>query len=113
MGESPRWHDGRLWLSDWGAGEILALDAAGEAEVMARVAALPFCFDFLPDGRLLVVSGARAAAAPRARRLARDARRPDRASRRRRGTTSSSTPTATPTSAAPASTSPVASSRPA
>jgi sugar lactone lactonase YvrE len=57
MGESPRWHDGRLWLSDWGTGEILALDDAGEAEVMARLPALPFCFDFLPDGRLLVVSG--------------------------------------------------------
>jgi sugar lactone lactonase YvrE len=57
MGESPRWHDGRLWLSDWGTGEILALDDTGEAEVMARLPALPFCFDFLPDGRLLVVSG--------------------------------------------------------
>jgi sugar lactone lactonase YvrE len=57
MGESPRWHDGRLWLSDWGTGEIVALDDAGGAEVMARVPALPFCFDFLPDGRLLVVSG--------------------------------------------------------
>ena len=30
MGESPRWHDGRLWLSDWGTGEVLALDDAGE-----------------------------------------------------------------------------------
>jgi sugar lactone lactonase YvrE len=57
MGESPRWHDGRLWLSDWGTGEILALDDTGGDEVMARVPALPFCFDFLPDGRLLVVSG--------------------------------------------------------
>ena len=57
MGESPRWHGGRLWLSDWGTGEILALDDAGEAEVMARLPGLPFCFDFLPDGRLLVVSG--------------------------------------------------------
>jgi sugar lactone lactonase YvrE len=57
MGESPRWHDGRLWLSDWGTGEILALAGDGTAEVMARVARLPFCFDFLPDGRLLVVDG--------------------------------------------------------
>jgi hypothetical protein len=24
MGESPRWHDGRLWFSDWGAQEIIA-----------------------------------------------------------------------------------------
>lgn len=21
FGESPRWHDGLLWVSDWGAGE--------------------------------------------------------------------------------------------
>jgi sugar lactone lactonase YvrE len=26
IGESPRWHDGRLWLSNWGTGEIVAVD---------------------------------------------------------------------------------------
>jgi sugar lactone lactonase YvrE len=58
MGESPRWHEGRLWLSDWGAQEIIAVDRAGNSEVMLRVPfALPFCIDWLPDGRLLVVSG--------------------------------------------------------
>jgi sugar lactone lactonase YvrE len=58
MGESPRWHDGRLWVSDWGAGEILAMDADGSAShVVARVAGMPFCFDFGPDGRMLVVDG--------------------------------------------------------
>jgi sugar lactone lactonase YvrE len=58
MGESPRWHDGRLWVSDWGAGEILVMDADGSrAEVVARVDGLPFCFDFLPDGRALIVHG--------------------------------------------------------
>ncbi len=58
MGESPRWHEGRLWFSDWGAQEIIAVDPAGNSEVMLRVPfALPFCIDWLPDGRLLVVSG--------------------------------------------------------
>ncbi len=58
MGESPRWHDGRLWVSDWGAGEILAIeDDGGSSEVVARVEGMPFCFDFLPDGRMLVVEG--------------------------------------------------------
>jgi sugar lactone lactonase YvrE len=59
FGESPRWHAGRLWFADWGAGEILAVDAAGAAEVVLRVdfPAFPLCFDWLPDGRLLVVSG--------------------------------------------------------
>jgi sugar lactone lactonase YvrE len=55
--ESPRWHDGRLWVSDWFAGEILAVDLAGESEVMTHVSSFPICFDWLPDGRLLIVSG--------------------------------------------------------
>jgi sugar lactone lactonase YvrE len=59
FGESPRWHDGRLWLSDWGAGQVLRLDADGSHEVVAAVASFPMCIDFLPDGRLLVVDSAR------------------------------------------------------
>src|SRR6266568_7319229 len=55
--ESPRWHDGRLWFSDWMAQEIIAVDLDGRSEVIARVESLPFCIDWLPDGRLLVTSG--------------------------------------------------------
>jgi sugar lactone lactonase YvrE len=58
LGESPRWHDDRLWLCDWGAGEVIAVDPAGTSEVMTRVQAFPFCIDWLPDGRLLVVAAA-------------------------------------------------------
>ena len=29
MGESPRWHDGRFWMCDWLAGEVLAFSADG------------------------------------------------------------------------------------
>src|SRR5215831_10373863 len=58
MGESPRWHDGRLWFSDWGAQEIVATDLEGNREVVLRVPfILPFSIDWLPDGRLVVVSG--------------------------------------------------------
>ena len=58
MGESPRWHEDRLWLSDWGAQEIVATDLDGNSEVVVRTPfALPFCIDWLPDGRLLIVSG--------------------------------------------------------
>ena len=58
IGESARWHDGRLWLSNWGAQEVLAVDLDGKAEVMATVpTTLPFSIDWLPDGRLLVVAG--------------------------------------------------------
>lgn len=57
FGESPRWHEDRLWFSDWGTQEVVAVDLAGEREVVARVPSSPFCIDWLPDGRLLVVSG--------------------------------------------------------
>src|SRR5215468_1309366 len=57
LGESPRWHDDRLWFSDWGAHEVIAIDLAGKSEVIARVPSLPFCIDWLPDGHLLIVSG--------------------------------------------------------
>ncbi len=60
--ESPRWHDGRIWFSDWIAGEIIAVSPDdGRAEVIVTHPSLPLCFDFLPDGRLLVVSGPEAA----------------------------------------------------
>ncbi len=58
FGESPRWHDGRLWFSDWGAQQIVAVDPRGTREVVLDVdfPSFPMCFDFLPDGRMLVVS---------------------------------------------------------
>jgi sugar lactone lactonase YvrE len=56
FGESPRWRDGRLWFSDWGAQEIVAVDPEGRSEVIVHMPSSPFCIDWLPDGRLLVVS---------------------------------------------------------
>ena len=58
FGESPRWHDGRLWFSDWGAHQVIALGPDGRHEVVATVPSFPMCIDFLPDGRLLVVDSA-------------------------------------------------------
>ena len=58
FGESPRWHDGRLWVCNWGTGEIVAVDADGNSEIVLIVpAVLPYSIDWLPDGRLLVISG--------------------------------------------------------
>ena len=54
--ESPRWHGDRLYFSDWSAGEVLAVDLAGDSEVIARVKSLPLCTAWLPDGRLVIVS---------------------------------------------------------
>jgi sugar lactone lactonase YvrE len=58
FGESPRWHDGQVWFSDWGANQVIALDADGSHRVVVTVRSFPMCIDFLPDGRLLVVDSA-------------------------------------------------------
>src|SRR5687767_3006701 len=55
VGESPRWHEGRLWFCNWGAKEIVALAPDGRSEVVARSdAPAGYSIDWLPDGRLLV-----------------------------------------------------------
>jgi sugar lactone lactonase YvrE len=56
--ESPRWHEGRLWFSDLGAGRVYSVAGDGTSRVEAEVASFPMCIDFLSDGRLLVVSSA-------------------------------------------------------
>src|SRR3954451_16114197 len=58
FGESPRWRDGRLWVSDWGAGRVFSIASGSAPLVEAEVSSFPMCIDFLPDGRLLVVSSA-------------------------------------------------------
>lgn len=55
LGESPRWHEGRLWFSDWPAHEIVTLAADGTRQVALTVAGMPFCFDWDLQGRLLVI----------------------------------------------------------
>src|SRR5438128_8899533 len=57
LGESPRWHENRLWFADWGALEIIAVSPDGNSEVTARVPSMPICFDWLPDKGMVIVSG--------------------------------------------------------
>ncbi len=57
FGESPRWHESRLWFSDWVAHEVIAVDLDGMSDVIAHVDALPFSIDWLPDGPLLIAAG--------------------------------------------------------
>jgi sugar lactone lactonase YvrE len=58
FGESPRWHAGRLWFANWGTQQVVACDARGRSSVEAVVpTTLPFSFDWLPNGRMLIVSG--------------------------------------------------------
>src|SRR5262249_19263653 len=56
FGEQPRWHGDRLWFSDWGTQEVIAVGMTGESEVMLKGHSFPLCVDWLPDGRLIVVS---------------------------------------------------------
>jgi sugar lactone lactonase YvrE len=56
LGESPRWHEGKLWFADWVAEKLYTLDETGRSEVVARIPSLPFSIDWLPDGRLLVIN---------------------------------------------------------
>jgi len=56
MGESPRWYDGRLWLSDMGANEVVAVGPDGRRDVVVPVPAMPMGLGRLPDGSLLIVS---------------------------------------------------------
>jgi sugar lactone lactonase YvrE len=57
FGEQPRWHEGRLWFSDWGTREVIAVDLEAASEVVLEAPSFPCCVDWLPDGRLLLVSG--------------------------------------------------------
>jgi sugar lactone lactonase YvrE len=54
FGESPRWHDDRLWCIDMGAHEVVAVDLEGQSEVIVRVPTGLSAIDWLPDGRMLI-----------------------------------------------------------
>jgi sugar lactone lactonase YvrE len=57
FGEGPRWHDGRLWYSDFYQGRIFAVGEDGERETMVEFGEdQPSGLGWLPDGDLLVVS---------------------------------------------------------
>jgi hypothetical protein len=57
---TSRVSNGPQELSDWGAHQVIALDAdRGRHDVVATVPSFPMCIDFLPDGRLLIVDSAR------------------------------------------------------
>lgn len=56
LGESPRWHEGRLWVCDWVAGEVLSFDPYGERRVELTMTGLPFSIDWLPEGTGVLTS---------------------------------------------------------
>ncbi|MGN6189939.1 MAG: SMP-30/gluconolactonase/LRE family protein [Conexibacter sp.] len=54
--EGPRWHDGRLWLSDCPAGTVHTFHERDGWETICRVPGSPSGLGFSPDGELLIVS---------------------------------------------------------
>ncbi len=54
--ECPRWHDGRLYFSDFYTQRVLAVTLDGTIEIIAKVPSQPSGLGFLPDGRMLIVS---------------------------------------------------------
>lgn len=55
--ECPRWHDGRIWVSDFYSFQVLSAEEDGsDVRVEAEVPEQPSGLGWLPDGRLLVVS---------------------------------------------------------
>ena len=56
FGEGPRWHNGRLWFSDFYDHAVKSMDTAGRVSIEHRFEDQPSGLGWLPDGRLLVVS---------------------------------------------------------
>jgi sugar lactone lactonase YvrE len=54
--EGPRWHDGRLWFSDFYSRRVLAMNEAGTCETIIDGDIQPSGLGWTPDGDLLVVS---------------------------------------------------------
>ena len=56
FGEGPRWHDGRLWFSDFYDHAVKSMDADGSIRTELEIDDQPSGLGWLPDGRLLVVA---------------------------------------------------------
>jgi sugar lactone lactonase YvrE len=54
--EAPRWHDNKLWFSDFYSRRVCSLDETGSVVDHLYVAGQPSGLGFLKDGSLLVVS---------------------------------------------------------
>jgi sugar lactone lactonase YvrE len=54
--ECPRWHDGRLYVSDFYTHRVLAVTMDGAVETVAQVPNQPAGLGFLPDDRMLIAS---------------------------------------------------------
>ena len=56
FGEGPRWHDGRLWFSDFYEYAVKSVSLAGDVHIEFTIDDRPSGLGWMPDGSLLVVS---------------------------------------------------------
>lgn len=56
FGEGPRWHDGRLWFSDFYAHAVMSVSETGALRTELELDDQPSGLGWLPDGRLLLVA---------------------------------------------------------
>ena len=56
FGECPRWHDGRLWFSDFYDHAVLSVSPEGDRREEVAFDGEPAGLGWLPDGRLLINS---------------------------------------------------------
>lgn len=55
FGEGPRWHDGRLWFSDFYSHRVCSVDLTGNLRTELTLDSRPSGLGWMPDGSLLVV----------------------------------------------------------
>jgi sugar lactone lactonase YvrE len=56
FGEGPRWHDGRLWFSDFYAHAVKSVSPAGDLRTEFEIDDQPSGLGWMPDGSMLIVS---------------------------------------------------------
>jgi sugar lactone lactonase YvrE len=56
FGEGPRWHEGRLWFSDFFAHTVNSVSLAGDRRVEFEIDDQPSGLGWMPDGSMLIVS---------------------------------------------------------
>jgi sugar lactone lactonase YvrE len=56
FGEGPRWHQGKLWFSDFYVHQVQTVDEAGHVETIVEVPGRPSGLGWRPDGTMLIVS---------------------------------------------------------
>lgn len=54
--EGPRWHDGKLWVSDMFGQTVYTVSPSGEKAAVVQLPNRPSGINFMPDGAVVIVS---------------------------------------------------------